>query len=188
MGIVSKLSKEKAHAVMGVDSSTHSLAFAIITDDKLVKYGKIYFEGKTSYERLADSQRKLISLSQHFDVDYIAVEKAIMARSVDTAIKMGMALGVVIAALLDGYTDVVEVAPITWQSYIGNGNYNKTQKASVKKQYSDKSESWIRNRIRDERKQFTMDFFNDKYGIDIDDDDVGDSIGLAYYASDYLTR
>ena len=188
MGIVEKLLKERATTVMGVDSSTNSLAFGVLTDHELVKYGKIYFDGNSSYDRLADSQRKLLSLSSHFDVDYIAVEKAIMARSVDTAIKMGMALGVVIATVLDEYTDVVEVAPISWQSYIGNNNYNKTQKSAIRSKYSDKSESWIKNRIREERKQFTIDFFNEKYGIDNDDNDVADAIGVAYYASERLTR
>jgi Holliday junction resolvasome RuvABC endonuclease subunit len=189
VGIVSRLLKDRETTVMGIDSSTNSLAFAIITDGHLVKYGKIFFDGNSAYDRLADSQDKLLVLKDQFDVDYIAVEKAILATSgVGTAIKMGMALGVVIACVLKDHTTVVEVPPISWQSYIGNKNYDKTKKAAVRNKYSDKSESWIKNKIREDRKQFTIDFFNDKYGIDNDDNDVGDAIGIAYYASEHLTR
>ena len=173
---------------MGIDSSTHSLAFAVVKNGDLVKYGKIYFDGNTSYERLVDSREKLLALKSQFDVDYIAVEKAIMAKSVDTAIKMGMALGVVISSIMDYDVEVVEVAPITWQSYIGNKNYTKAQKQEVKSEFPTKSDSWIKGEIRSRRKQYTTDFFNEKYNIMVDDDDVSDAIGIAYYASRELVR
>jgi Holliday junction resolvasome RuvABC endonuclease subunit len=188
MGIVNTMSKQKAATVMGIDSSTHSLAFAVIRSGKLIKYGKINFTGSTSYERLADSRKKILALQSQFDVDYIAIEKAIMVRSVDTAIKMGMALGVIISSLMDEGVMVVEVAPITWQSYIGNKNYTRAQKKQIKDNNPGKSESWIKNKIREERKQFTIDFFNKKYATAIDDNDVSDAIGIAYYASKELTR
>lgn len=188
VGIVSQMAKPKASTVMGIDSSTHSLAFAVIRDGDLVKYGKIFFEGNTSYERLVDSREKLLALKSEFAVDYIAVEKAIMAKSIDTAIKMGMALGVVISSIMDYDVEVVEVAPVTWQSYIGNKNYTKAQKQEVKDDNPGKSDSWIKNRIREQRKQYTIDFFNKKYSIDIDDNDVSDAIGIAYYASKELVR
>lgn len=174
---------------MGIDSSTHSLAFAIITDGNLVKYGKIFFDGNTAYDSLADSQDKLLALSDEFDVDYIAVEKAIMASSgIGTAIKMGMALGVVIASVLKERTTVVEVPPISWQSYIGNKNWTKAEKAAFKAENPGKSDSWIKAQIREQRKQFTIDYFNDEFDIINDDNDVADAIGVAFYAYEEMTR
>ena len=188
MGVISQMAKPRASTVMGIDSSTHSLAFAVIRDGALVKYGKIFFHGNTSYERLVDSREKILALSLAAGVDYIAIEKAIMANSVDTAIKMGMALGVVISSIMNYDIEVVEVAPISWQSYIGNKNYTKAQKQEVKSDYPGKSDSWIKNRIREQRKQYTIDFFNKKYNVLVDDNDVSDAIGIAYYASRELVR
>ena len=176
----------KAHTVMGIDASTHSLAFAVFYDKKLIKFGKINRSGNSSYERLSDSQKKIASLADEFDVDYIAIEKAIMVRSTDTAIKLGMAVGVIIANVIKKGTKVVEVAPISWQSYIGNTNYTRAQKIAVSKECPGKSASWIRNEIRDRRKQFTIDFFNKKFKIDVEDNDIGDAIGVAWYAVNHL--
>lgn len=182
MGLATVVEDDAVKTVMGIDSSTNSLAFAVFIDGALQKYGKIYFLGNTSYERLADSKNKLEALKSEFDVQYIAIEKAVMVHSVDTAIKMGMALGVVISSVFSSKTKVVEVAPISWQAYIGNGVYNRQQKGDVKKQYPTKSASWLRNHIREERKQYTIDYFNKMYGLSIEDNDVSDAIGIGYYA------
>ena len=186
MGIMSSLHENPARSIMGIDASTQSLAFAVFNDRELIKYGKINFTGNSTYDRLADSQAKILALSDDFDVDYIAIEKAIMVRSTDVAIKLGMAVGVIIASVLNAGTEVVEVAPISWQSYIGNTNYNKMKKGEVRAIFPDKSESWIRNEIRARRKRFTTDYFNKKFEINVDDDDVSDSIGIAWYAVNHL--
>jgi Holliday junction resolvasome RuvABC endonuclease subunit len=169
-------------SVIGIDSSTNSLAFAVFEDTELKKYGKIEFEGNVAYDRLSDSLRKVSGMKETLSADFIAIEKAVMVRSADTAIKMGMALGVIIAALGDDGTEVVEVAPISWQSYIGNNIYTRQKKGEVKKKYPTKSASWLKNHIREERKQFTIDYFNELYGLSIDDNDVSDAIGVGYYA------
>lgn len=185
MGIMSALSSP-AYSVMGIDASTHSLAFGVFKDGGLAQYGKINFEGNSSYERLADSQNKILALADDFNVDYIAIEKAIMVRSTDTAIKLGMAIGVIIASVLDKGTEVVEVAPISWQSYIGNTNYNKTQKGAIRREFPGRSDSWVKNKIRERRKQYTIDYCNKKFQISVDDNDVSDAIGIAWYAVNHL--
>lgn len=173
---------------MGIDASTNSLAWAVFIDGKIAKFGKINFEGNTSYERLADSLHKIESLSNEFDVDYIAIEKAIMVRSTDTAIKMGMAVGVIIAAVLKNGTRVVEVAPIQWQSYIGNKNYTTAQKDAIKKKFPGKSISWYKEYIREQRKLATIDFFNKKFNLNNQDKDVADAMGVGWYAVKELTK
>jgi hypothetical protein len=109
-----------------------------------------------------------------------------MVRSTDTAIKLGMAIGVIIASVLHKGTEVVEVAPISWQSYIGNNNYTKAKKGEVKRANPGKSDSWIRNEIRERRKQYTIDYCNKKFKISNDDNDVSDAIGIGWYAVNHL--
>jgi hypothetical protein len=38
------------------------------------------------------------------------------------------------------------------------------------------------------RKQRTVDYFNNKYGLMLDDFDVADSFGIAHYANKVLTE
>jgi len=42
--------------------------------------------------------------------------------------------------------------------------------------------------MRNRRKQKTMDFFNTTFGTDIEDNDVGDACGIAYYAYKNMTE
>jgi len=182
MGLMTAISENNAKTIMGIDSSTNSLAFAIFQDGQLVKYGKINFDGNSSYGRLADSQNKILALADDFNVDYIAIEKSIYVRSVDTSIKMGMAMGVIIACLSHGGTDVVEVAPMKWQSYIKNPNLTKSEKQEIQKASPGKSKTWYYNASREFRKQRTIDWVCNKFGIDITDNDVSDAIGVGWYA------
>ena len=96
--------------------------------------------------------------------------------------------GAIMGELLDNGAVVKEVAPITWQSYIGNKNLTKQEKLDMKKSFPDKSASWYNNKSREMRKQRTLDFFNTKFGIALESDNVSDAFGLAWYASQNLTE
>ena len=111
-----------------------------------------------------------------------------MVKSADAGIKIAMIVGAILSVILKPETKVVTVAPISWQSYIGNKNFTKIQKLDVEKEFPGKSAAWYKNKIREKRKQFTMDFFNDKFKISISDNDVGDATGIAYYAYKTLTE
>lgn len=185
MGLAASISrKPKVSTIMGIDASTHSLAFAIYHDQKLKRYGKIVFSGKSVYDRLTDAQDKIIALRDEFNVEYIAIEKPVRVNSAGVAIKLAMFVGVIIASVNKGGTEVVEVYPVSWQSYIGNRNYTRADKAKIKRRRgnSKKPASAINTIVREERKQFTIKYFNKKFKIGVTDDDVADAIGVGWYA------
>lgn len=190
MGLAS-LTKTKASVVMGIDCSTHSLAFCVFYNRRPVRWGKIEFNGADVFERMRDASRKMHALADQFDVDYIVFESAILAKvsNADTTIKLAMMYGVCIAELMNQGTKVVTAKPLEWQAFIGNPNFTKAQKDSLKKERPGMSVTWYSNEVRNRRKQKTMDFFNKKWPVlDLTDDDVGDSFGLAYYGYYKLTR
>ncbi len=175
---------------MGIDCSTHSLAFTIFYNRKPIQWGKINFEGADVFERLADAADKLRAVKDDFDVDYIAFEGAIMAkvRNPDVTIKLAMVYGACIAELMRKNVKVVTVKPLEWQSYIGNPNFKKAEKDALKVEFPGKSVSWYSTKTREIRKQRTMDYFNKKWPqMKLTDNDVGDSAGIAYYAYYTLT-
>jgi len=186
---LARLKKVEAHKVLGIDASTNSIAFCIFENDKPISYGEVIFEGSDVYERMLDAKQKMAALRKagFFEVDFIAIEAGVMVRSAHVAIKMAYVFGIIMGELLSDKIDVIEVHPITWQSYIGNTNFTKAQKAAVKEEFPGKAESWYKNKIRQIRKQKTLDFMREK-GIITESDNVADAAGLAWYAVNNLTR
>lgn len=177
--------KKHHHKVLGIDASTNTIAFCLMNGKTPVKWGEITFSGANVYERILDAKRKVRAFKAELDYDFVAIEKAVMVRSAHTGIIMAYIFGAIMGELLDDGIEVKEVPPITWQSYIGNKNFNNVQKADVRKEFPGKSDTWYKNQIRKMRKQKTMDFAK-TLGVDTINDNVGDSVGIAWYAVNEL--
>jgi len=178
---LAKLSRPLAHKVLGIDASTNSIAFCLMNEKKPIKWGEIVFEGSDVYERILDAKRKMKSFKNELDTDFVVIEAAIQVKSVHTGIKMAYVFGAIMGELLSDNVKVVEVHPITWQSYIGNKNFTKAEKQAVKDEFPGKSENWYKAKIRDIRKSRTIDFAR-TLGIDTENDNVADAAGIAWYA------
>lgn len=182
MGI-SSLIKQPPRKILGIDASTNSFAFCILDNGKPATWGEVNFSGATVYDRILDAKQKIKALKYMgtFDVDVMALEAAVMVRSAATGLKMAYVFGAIIGELIDDELKISEVHPIEWQSYIGNKNFTKAEKQQVKDANKDKSDSWIKNKIREMRKQKTMDFAA-TLGVITDNNNVGDAVGIAWFA------
>lgn len=180
-----KLIKQNARTVLGVDSSTGSFAFCLM-NEKPIKWGKVAFNGNNIYEKVIDCRDKMQFIKNEVSPDYICIESAIMVRSQAVAINMAMIVGVLISELAVDSNKIITVPPSAWQNFIGNKNLNKLEKESIKKNNPGKTETWYRNHAREIRKQRTLDYFNDKFSLHLNDNDVGDAFGIAYYAQKNL--
>ena len=129
---LSDIHKTKAQRVMGIDCSTKSIAFTIFDGENFLKCGEVFFHGATVFERVHDANVKTLALFENFSPDFVAIEAAIMVRSTSVAIKMAYVFGAVIAALLKKGATVIEVPPISWQSFIGNKNLTLAEKNAIK--------------------------------------------------------
>jgi hypothetical protein len=103
-------------------------------------------------------------------------------------IKLSYVYGVVIAELMSTGAKVITIAPTSWQAYIGNKNPTNAEKLDIRKKNPGYADSWYKNQIRNMRKQRTVDYFNAKYDLYLDDFDVADSFGIAHYANKVLTE
>ena len=146
-----------------------------------VKWGEIHFEGGDVYQRILDAKRKIKAFKSQLDTDFVVIEAAISVKSVQTGIKMAYVFGAIMGELLSDNIEVVEVHPITWQSYIGNKNFTKAEKQAVKNEFPGKSENWYKGKIRELRKAKTIDFVR-SMGIETESDNVADAAGIAWYA------
>ena len=179
---LNKLSKVYGKSVIGIDSSTNSFAFCVF-DGNPKAWGKVTFKGDNVIDRLIDANYKINNLMEKIDkVDLVCIESPIMVRSHDASIKMSMVFGSVVAAILRNGNRVTDISPTTWQSYIGNKNFTKQEKLNFAQANPGKKDSWYKNQIREIRKQRTLDYFNQKFNMEVTDNDVGDAIGIEYYA------
>lgn len=182
------LVKTKAHRVLGIDASTNSIAFCLMENDVPLKWGKVELSGNDIYEKIYDAKKKMALMLDELKSDYIVVEGAVLVRSPDAVIKLSYVYGVVIAELMSTGAKVITISPTSWQAYIGNKNPTKEEKAAIRLKHPGYADSWYKNQIRNMRKQRTADYFNKKYGLEVDDFDVADSFGIAHYANKVLTE
>jgi Holliday junction resolvasome RuvABC endonuclease subunit len=185
---LASLKKTQANRVLGIDASTNSVAFCLMENDKPLKWGKIEFTGSDIYDKIYDAKVKMHAMLDELKSDYIVVEGAVLVRSPDAVIKLSYVYGVVIAELMSTGAKVITISPTAWQAYIGNKNPTKDEKESIRVKNPGYAESWYKNKLRNMRKQRTVDYFNDKYNLLLDDFDVADSFGIAHYANKVLTE
>lgn len=189
MGI-GQLTKPKAQRVIGIDASTNSLAFAIFEGETPIECGEIHFTGSTVFERLKDAKLKTKALveSGKLRADYIAIESAIMVHNIQTAIDLAYVYGAIIGELMQFNPKVEKIAPISWQTGIGNPNLKKHEKDKLATDNPGKSKSWYSNKGRLMRKQRTLDIAREFFDIADGSDNVGDAVGLALFTVRKLTR
>lgn len=185
---LAELVKTKANRVLGIDASTNSVAFCLMENDKPIKWGKIEFVGADIYEKIYDAKVKMHVMLDELKSDYIAVEGAILVRSPDAVIKLSYVYGVVIAELMSTGAKVITISPSAWQSYIGNKNPTKDEKEAIRVKNPGYADSWYKNKLRNMRKQRTVDYFNNKYSLQLEDFDVADAFGIAHYSNRVLTE
>lgn len=188
--------KPKAKRVIGIDASTNSLAFAIFEDGEFRLAGEVKFKGSSPFERLTEAKRivkKMVDAGYFGDIDFIAIESAIMVRNIQTAIDLAYVYGAIMGEMSEVSKELHKVAPITWQSAIGVPNLKKAEREEIQKEFPGKSKSWYQNKGRQIRKARIADFTKQFYPETVHNstvitDNLTDAVGIAYYASTALTR
>lgn len=189
MGLAKLKQKPVSERLMGIDASSKSIAFTVYADGKPVKWGKIFLEGDNTIEKCGDANKKMYVLMEEFDIDFLAIEEAIFVNNRRVVIMLSNIFGSIMGVAVAVGKTVVGVAPATWMNYIGNNTRpTKEEKEEINKQFPNKSKNWKKQQLKANRKQRTIDFFNEKYGMELTDDDVADSCGVGYYAYHELTR
>jgi Holliday junction resolvasome RuvABC endonuclease subunit len=161
------------------------MAFAIYTDGKIIRYGKIKFNGNNINEKMKDISNKTKAFFDKLpNGTIIVIEDTIYTNSHNTAAQLAKAQGALLGgAFLGGAKESHCVSPIAWQSFIGTRLLTAAEKAAIKKATPNKSAAWYKAKERDIRKHRTIDTMNKTYGTNVDDDDVADAMGIATFAA-----
>jgi len=176
--------------ILAIDASTNSMAFSLFKERKLVKYGKVFFYGNHVYERTGDATKKISQFLKDYQIDAIVIESAIYTNSQNTAINLSLVQGAILgASQMYHKAPIVSCSPVSWQSWIGNGRLKKEEKLAIKDLYGhDKSYSFYKTKEREMRKARTIKKVNIQFDLEVDDDDVADSIAIGWYACENWNR
>lgn len=170
--------------ICAIDASTNSLAFAIYSNGKLEKYGKINFDGKNVYEKVIDACKKSKALFSHYSItEAIVIEHTVFMNSPKTAADLALVQGAILGgAGMTNINVIGKVSPITWQSYLGNKKLTKEEQLQIRSANPGKSASWYKAYERDFRKQRTVKLLNIIYDRQIEDYDAADACGIGHWA------
>ena len=174
--------------ICAIDASTNSIAFALFDTEKksLGVIGKIYFEGKDTYEKVMDAGKKVKLFFDYYGgFEAIVIEHTVFMNSPKTAADLALVQGAILgSAGQSGTTKIGKVSPITWQNYIGNKKISKDEQLFIRSQNPGKSVSWYKAYERMLRKERTIKFINTIYDKNISDNDVADACGIGHWAMD----
>jgi Holliday junction resolvasome RuvABC endonuclease subunit len=178
------LNEEKVNSVLGIDASTHSVAYCLNTPSGIKTYGEIMFSGETVFERLADAQKQIPQLLGHLDYDMILFESAVYIQNKRTVILLAYSFGAVLGALVKPGVAVHDISPLVWQPAIGNRALTKEEKIQIQLDHPGKSKSWYSNKQREFRKQRTKDWVTKNYGLQVATDNISDAIAISHVGVD----
>jgi len=181
---INQINNNQPETIFAIDASTNSLAFAIFNKNNLISTGKINFEGKNAYEKVADACKKLNSFFTLYNiVDAIVIEHTVFINSPKVAAELALVQGAILgAAGIHNIKTAGSVSPITWQNYIGNKRFNSKEKQDIMEEFPGKSKAWYKSYERELRKQKTIKFINTYYDKSIEDNDIADACGIGHYA------
>lgn len=172
--------------IIGIDCSTNSLAFSIFEDGKLTYWGEIAFGKGDHLHRMNNANRVIngmLSQSQFQGIDRVVFEGAVFINNRQTVIDLAMAYGAAVAPFIKPGVQAESIAAITWQNKIGNKSWTKAEKAAVEKKFPGKSKSWYSSKLREMRKQRTMDWVKKEFGVKPANDNVADAIAIGAVAA-----
>ena len=172
--------------ICAIDASTNSLAFALFNtkEETLGVVGKIYFEGKDTYEKVMDAGQKVKAFFDTYGgFEAIVIEHTVFMNSPKTAADLALVQGAILGSAGQSGTNIIgKVSPITWQNYIGNKKISKDEQLLIRSQNPGKSVSWYKSYERMLRKERTIKFINTIYDKTISDNDVADACGIGHWA------
>lgn len=177
---------------MGIDASTKSIAWGLIDNDQLLRYGEFFFTSSDFDFRLYQARTIMESdlmLEEFNRADYIVFEKAIIGPNREVALKMAQMFGVLKSVLKESTAKLVEAPPMTWQEKIGNPVLRGRARADFLKNHPEwRTRSQMNTGIRNHRKKLTQDIVFEQFGEEIESDNITDGIGLAIFGRMVLKR
>lgn len=169
--------------VLAIDPASHSLAWAVITNEKIViATGKIMLnKEKTISEKFAKIAKELVELVDEYKPDHAVIEQSVYIQNFQSSRIISYMIGFTWGLLFQNGVKTRDINPLSWKPTIGYKNLRKTDKEHFEK---DGNPGSTQIKMKNERKQRVRDIVAIAYGEDtpgLDDDDIIDALGIALW-------
>lgn len=188
MSLKSITGKRQWSRLIAIDPASHSLAWAIIDNDKtVVATGKILLnKQKEVSEKLSTIAAELIPLVEAYKPDVAAIEQSVYIQNFQSSRIISYIIGFTWGLLYQNGVKTRDINPLSWKPNIGYKNLSKKDIAELDRN-GQKGSAQIK--AKNERKQRVRDIVTIAYGDTtpgLDDDDIIDALGIAlwYYKTD----
>lgn len=178
-------SKKSYSSIMGVDMSSKTIAYSLFKkgfDWSLSQRGKIEISGETTFDKCGDVVDKFSGLIIVLSPDLIIFESSTYVNNNAVMKQLSMIFGAAAGSATRYGIEVVDIPPVTWQSYIGNPPNSKNYKKKFIEDHPGITDSKAKVLMREERKNKTIKFVAENIGVQPEDDDIADAICVGYYA------
>ena len=171
--------------ILGIDASTHTLAWCYMVDGVPREWGELDYSPSTNqFVRLGSVQQRAgIVVDRYPDLDLVVIEAPVKIRNIRVAISLAYSYGIVASKFAANGIEVKDVSPITWQRWIGNPPFSAVEKKNLRNDYPSHTKSWYYNETRKQRKQRPIDWVKKTYGITAQNDNVADAVSICAWAS-----
>lgn len=166
------------------DVSTKFLAYALWDDGELVEWGKVLPEGVED-NSIGSFSSILSNEFSGLGIETVVYEAAFLGTNVMVVKQLSKVTGSMIGAFYTmGARRFISIPPITWQTGIHVGRTSPAKMLELRNAFPDKSNSWLKNKDRERRKQLIVDYVNEKFNKEftLQDNDLTDAIALGCYA------
>jgi Holliday junction resolvasome RuvABC endonuclease subunit len=191
-----KLPKQERDAetytkILGVDTSSTSLAWTFLYRGSPMQHGKLQLKEKSIEDRLGFIYREWRNLLLSLEPDHTFIEKSIFVKNPSTARTLSYVVGTVMAVTNGEGFGVSAVEPGTWKAFMGYHNLSRQFVADACNALGQKEGKKLCERMR---KSQTWRVIQHNYPMEaaispaIDDHDIADSWGIALYGHNLMAE
>ena len=111
---------QKIKRLLSIDPSSHSIAFAVMDEGKLVAKGKVDFtKGCTTHDRMKVIAASMPALISHHSIDYVLIEESIWIQNPNTSRTLAYIVGGIWSQVASSRALGGHVGPLQWKRELG---------------------------------------------------------------------
>ena len=177
------MNNESWSRVLAIDPASHSLAWAIVDNNKnVIATGKVVLiKDKQPSDKFATIAKELLEVINKYKPDVAAIEQSVYIQNFQSSRIISYMIGFTWGLLYQNGIKTRDVNPLSWKPNIGYKNLNKQDKKVLEENGKKGS---IQIKMKNERKQRVRDIVSIAYGDDtpgLDDEDIVDALGIALW-------
>lgn len=180
---------EKYKRVMGVDSSSQGIAWAIIENEELIASGKIDLSKMKEFtHKMSFFTSEWETILEEYQPNYVYVEKSIFVKNPATARLLSYVVGSILTFTTYRGVEIDDVEPATWKAWLGYKNLSSKFVKEAKEALGATEGKKFCDKLRKSQTQRVIRHNYPSWEWEYDDHDISDAVGIALWAVNHVSH